>query len=389
MSHDLCPGMLSALLPLIKTGLGLSYLQSGLLLSSFTITSGLSQFAGGWFGDKFKQSSVIAVGLGGVGLAALAAGLNPVYYPLLAIMIFMGIMSGGYHPSAITLLTSGLGEDKRGKIIALHMVGGSIGFSLGPILGGLIAEALGWRFSYIILSVPPLIAALLIILKYRQQSIKSAEIGDTITDRSSFMDEPETGKIGIGEALRPVALVIALVISTQLIGGTAMAFLPVYLFERHAIAPASATMLMGLVRGGGILGSFLGGWSSDKWGKYNTLFIALLFTGPVLYLLTVLPLNAGVIVLLAVFGMIMYIRQVVIQSLLIDSIPVYLRTTVVGIYFGLSMEGTSLLQPVAGHYMDIFGIVNIYHVVALMSIGLSLLSLLLVKRLEIRKKIIH
>ena len=63
-----------------------------------------------------------------------------------------------------------------------------------------------------------------------------------------------------------------------------------------------------------------------------------------------------------------------------DSTPPYLRATVFGIYFGLSMEGMSLMQPVAGHFMDIFGIAEVFHFIALISVGLSLLALILIKR---------
>ena len=103
-SHDLCAGLLTALLPLIKEGLGLTYLQSGVLLSAYTITSGLSQIPGGWLGDRLRRSTIIAVGLGGIGLSTLAVGLSPSYYPMIAILVIMGILAGGYHPSAISML---------------------------------------------------------------------------------------------------------------------------------------------------------------------------------------------------------------------------------------------------------------------------------------------
>ena len=55
-----------------------------------------------------------------------------------------------------------------------------------------------------------------------------------------------------------------------------------------------------------------------------------------------------------------------------------------GIYFGLSMEGMSLAQPVAGHFMDILGIVEVFDLITLASIGLSLaaLTLAIVPRLR-------
>ena len=105
LGHDLCAGLPSALLPLIRASLRLNYLQSGLLLSAYSITSGLSQFVGGWLGDRFSRQKVIVLGLSGVGLATLAVGLSSAYYPMLAILVIMGIFAGAYHPTATPMLS--------------------------------------------------------------------------------------------------------------------------------------------------------------------------------------------------------------------------------------------------------------------------------------------
>jgi len=51
-----------------------------------------------------------------------------------------------------------------------------------------------------------------------------------------------------------------------------------------------------------------------------------------------------------------------------------------GIYFGLGLEGQNLIQPVAGHFMDIFGIAGVFNGIALISVGLSPGALLLAKK---------
>ena len=48
----------------------------------------------------------------------------------------------------------------------------------------------------------------------------------------------------------------------------------------------------------------------------------------------------------------MHTRQPALQTLLLDTTPPQLRATVIGLYFFLSMEGRSLVQPVAGYFMD-------------------------------------
>ena len=385
-SHDQCTGLLVALLPFIRTDLGLSYMQSGLLLSAYMITSGASQFLGGWLGDRTSRHLVIAIGLCGVGSAALAIGLSSAFYPMLAILIIMGIFAGAYHPSAASMISGYFEEARRGKAIAVHMLGGSIGFAVGPILGGIIASALGWRFAYILLCIPALLAILVALKKFRQWEHRSSDKPITdATKTDNGLAEVMPGRLNLIQVLRPIAFVTILAILTQLIAGSAVAFIPLYLVDKYNVAPAYAAMLMGTIRGGGIIGSLFGGWLSDRWGRKNAITLAFVATGPLLFLLTRLPFSLALMVVFIIFGLFMQMRQSTVQPFLMDSTPQYLRATVFGIYFGLSMEGQSLLQPAVGYLIDIFGVIDIFHVIAFISIALSLVALLLIKRPKLRR----
>lgn len=377
-SQDLCTGLLTALLPLIKEGLGLTYLQSGVLLSAYTITAGLSQIPGGWLGDRLRKTTVIAVGLGGLGLSTLAVGLSPSYYPMIVILIIMGIFAGGYHPSAVSLLSGYYEESRRGKVIAMHMVGGSIGFSTGPLLGGLIADSLGWRWAFIILAIPTIAAVPLIIKRFAR--LESAARVTLPPQTKKEQIQTKSSRIGIIQVLRPIAVVFLLCVAMHLIAGAAMSFVPLYIVDKHSIAPAYAAILVGILRLGGISGSLFGGWLSDRWSRKQAVFLSLVATGPVLYLMTILPFNAGFIIILIVFGMLRYMTQATMQPYLMDNVPSYLRATAFGIYFGMSLEGQSLVQPAAGYLMDIYGIVNVFTVIAVVSGVMSLVALLLMKR---------
>jgi MFS family permease len=300
---------------------------------------------------------------------------------MLLILIVMGMLAGGYHPSAVTMLSGHFEESRRGRVIALHMVGGSIGFSMGPLLGGLIAETLGWRFAFIILSFPAILAVPLILKKF---ALIEKAAGIMPSRQASGKEPPQiragVGRVNVIQALRPIATILFLCVSMQLIAGIAMSFAPLYLVDKHGVTPAFAAVLVGILRFGGIAGSLFGGWLSDRWGRKQAIFLSLVATGPVLYLLTILPYNAGLVIILVTFGMFRYMTQATMQPYVMDSVPPYLRATAFGIYFGMALEGQSLLQPVAGHFMDIYGISSIFTVIALTSAGLSLVTLLLAKK---------
>lgn len=368
-------GLMSAMLPLVRKDLGLNYLETSLLVAVYAIISGAAQIPGGWLGDRAKRNTVAAIGLGGVGLAALGVSVSPTYAVILVCMGMMGIFGGFYHPSATSLLTGYFESGRRGSVIGLHLLGGTIGFTAGPVLGGIIGAALGWRYAFVLLSIPALIAVPIVIKKF------------TPRDQPELISKAKTGdgsithgiKPRLVTVIRPVATITLLAILTHLIAGSCLAFIPLYLVDKHNVGPANAAMLLGLIRGGGMFGSLLGGWLSDRWGRKNTVVMALAATGPLFYLITWLPFNPLLMVVFVVFGAMMLTRQSAIQTLLMDRTPPRLRSTVFGIYFGLSQEGMSITQPIVGQFMDLFGIVQVFHVLAVGSIALSVLVLLWAK----------
>lgn len=373
--HDMATGLMSAMLPLVRKDLGLNYLETSLLVAVYAIISGAAQIPGGWLGDRAKRNVVAAVGLGGVGLAALGVSVSPTYLIMLAFMALMGLSGGFYHPSATSLLAGYFESGRRGSVIGLHLLGGTIGFTAGPVLGGLIGAALGWRYSFFLLGIPALLAVPIVIKKFTPRDPPGS------AHQARALDGTVAGGIKprLPEVIRPIAAITGLAILVHLVAGASLAFIPLYLVDKHQVDPAHAAMLLGLIRGGGMFGSLLGGWLSDRWGRKKTVVLALASTGPLFYLITWLSFSPALMVVFVVFGAMMLTRQSAIQALLMDRTPPHLRSTVFGIYFGLSQEGMSVAQPVAGQFMDLFGIVPVFHALAVGSIGLSVLVLLWAK----------
>ncbi|MFC1988527.1 MFS transporter [Chloroflexota bacterium] len=377
-SHDQCAGLLTAMLPFIREDLGLSYLQAGFLLSAYSVTAGASQLPGGWLGDRVKKYIIIATGLFGIGAAALAIGFSQSFTSLLVIYIIMGIFAGAYHPSAVSLISSYHEEEKRGKVIAVHMLGGSFGFAMGPILGAIIAGAFGWRYAYILLCIPALLAVPVVLRKVRQwENASSAEQNANQPIENDGTDTTIPRRLSIIEVLRPILAVTILAIIMQLVVGSAVSFFPLYLVDKQSVSPAYASILVGIIRVGGVAGSLLGGWLSDRWGRKNSITLALAATGPLLFFITQLPLNITLMIIFFVFGMFVTMRQSTVQPYLMSSTPHYLRATVFGIYFGLGIEGQSLLQPGFGYLVDTFGVTEIFQLIAFAGIVLSALALFL------------
>jgi FSR family fosmidomycin resistance protein-like MFS transporter len=374
-THDLTTGLLVALLPFIRQDLGLNYLQSGLLASAFSITAGLSQILGGWASDRLGRQRIMAAGLLGVGVCTVAIGLTSAYYVILALLIVQGVMAGAYHPSAISTLTARFETTRRGRAIALHMLGGSIGFLVGPSLGAPIAGALSWHYTFLLLGIPAVIASLIVATQPKLTAAPAQGNSQSLLDAASKGSLSEVVRV-----FRSMASIVTLVVAVQLLIGPIMAFMALFLVDQHHLSTEAAAIWVSVIRFGGLGGSIFGGWLSDRWGRQRAVLLALVLLGPTLFLIASLPFNAGLIVVLLLFGWLMSMRETTMQTYLMDNTPAQVRAMVFGIYFGFGQEGSSLIQPVIGHSMDIIGIHGVFNVIAFVGIGVSLLTIVIARR---------
>ena len=358
-SHDMALSLLVPLLPLIRNDFGLNYLEAGILVSAFSITSGFSQLPMGWVTDKLGPRRMIAAGLSGVGIAAISISLTSKFSQMLPILIIMGVVAGAYHPSAISQLPRYFPAEKRGRAIGFHLLGGSIGFMLGPFLGGIIAAIAGWRIVYVLLSLPAILTALLLLWTLGKEWEVPAGTEDEAVNHS------------IWKTLRGVALILGAAVLAQLFVGSAVNYVPIYFVDIHGVNPAYAAMLLALVRFGGVIASPIGGSMSDRFGIKKTVMLSLVGVGPLIFLVAILPYNVvAMMITLFILGAFLMVRQPPMQALIVKVSSPKHRSTLLGLYFFLGMEGMSLIIPLVGYLMDTIGLYPAF-------IGISTAALLL------------
>ena len=87
-------------MPLIREEFSLSYAQAGWLSSAFLLAYGFSQLPGGWLADRISPRLLVTIGISGVSVAGLMAGLAPNYVLLASALVLLGLLGGGYHPAS-------------------------------------------------------------------------------------------------------------------------------------------------------------------------------------------------------------------------------------------------------------------------------------------------
>lgn len=131
-------------IPLIQQELGLTLVQTSMLLSLFAIFGALMAMPAGLAAPRFGARRCLAVGLMLLGLGSLAGGLANSFPLLLATRTIEGmgfILVATSAPALLTRLTS---DENRAPAFALWGVYMPIGMG-AMILAGIFLDAIGWR----------------------------------------------------------------------------------------------------------------------------------------------------------------------------------------------------------------------------------------------------
>ncbi len=352
LAHHLVTALPVPLLPFIRDEFGLDYTRASLVVSAFAIPYGISQLPGGWLADRFGARRLILVGISGVALTGVMVGLSTSYTMLLAALFLMGALGGGYHPSAPAGIAQVTSAARRGSALGFHMIGGSLSYFVAPLAAGAIAAVWGWRSPFLGLAAPALVFGIVfyIILGRRERAARQSE---------PILAKATAG----GTALEGVervdwARMIAFLALTGVSAAAVLAvlsFIPLYLVDVYGFAEHSAAAAVALYYSTGLWASVAGGYLSDRIGRVRVVVLFGLLAGPALAILDLPGSSVVVMALLLFLGAGMYARAPASESYVIGHTPRQKRSTILGLYYFGSMEGSGVLAPVVGLLIDNFG----------------------------------
>jgi len=155
--------VLVPVLPLIMQELGLSILQTGMIVSAQGLAVFLMLMPASILSDYLGRRKVIlttglilaAVSFMGIGLV----GKN--YYLILVLSFLVGLGNSTFHPTA-TALVSEVFRSRPGFYMGMFSLGGNIGSAVMPAIIGTLALTLGWRAGLQFIMLPVIGVAVLI-----------------------------------------------------------------------------------------------------------------------------------------------------------------------------------------------------------------------------------
>jgi DHA2 family methylenomycin A resistance protein-like MFS transporter len=210
--------------------------------------AGLLMTAGSW-ADRFGGRRVMLLGLVLFTAASAACGLATTTI-LVAARAVQGIGAALLVPSSLSLLQTVYSDPgRRARAVGVWGGVGGVAAGAGPVVGGLLITALGWRLVFLI-NLPVAAAGAVMIRKYVQESpLREGQVRDAggqvlavLVLAALTTGLIEAGSLGWSAALVVGSLAVAVVTMTVFAWNerrAAAPMLPIRLFDRSRFSSAA------------------------------------------------------------------------------------------------------------------------------------------------------
>ncbi|MGZ3610838.1 MAG: MFS transporter [Ktedonobacteraceae bacterium] len=330
-------GFIMPLRALYGRQLGASSAEIGLMTTSFLLAGFLATPAIGWLSDRVGYKNVLWIGL------LMHSGLMIAYIyvqdPVMLIGLrgLEGIASVSVLPPTRALVNSLAPQERQGEAMGLLSAAQTAGIMIGPAAGALLASQAGYTLSFLIASIPLVLAAFVTIIflpnRGKQGSVTSAS-GTQNTFSELFT--------------RPLVLTYSLQIVLMIGNGVVMAVWSLYMLDRGASLPliglSYTTFALPI-----IITAPLSGRLSDRHGRYWLFLSGLLLTGVIFCLYSLPSVTAWPIILISIAeGIVTSVARSSLDGLLADIIPQDARGKVQANYTAAGLIGNLMGATAAG-----------------------------------------
>jgi DHA2 family multidrug resistance protein len=137
-------------LPNMQGSLGATQDQITWVLTSYIVAAAIMTPMTGWLSDRFGRREVFLASVAGFTAASMLCGLAQNLEMMVGFRILQGVFGAALVPLSQSVLLDINPKEKHGQAMAIWGAGIMVGPIVGPVLGGWLTEAFGWRWVFFV-----------------------------------------------------------------------------------------------------------------------------------------------------------------------------------------------------------------------------------------------
>jgi len=278
---------------------------------------GLGAVPFGFLADRRPPGRLLLLCAAGIAISMVGVAASPSIAVLALSLSALGLFSGIYHPTGLSILSRVVAEQGRG--MGWHGMGGSLGIAAGPAFVG-AALAIGWSWRSVagLLVLPGLVALLLLVVARLPSELPAPALGSSRSPRPLWS--------------RPFAFILLVYMFAGFAYQGGLTFLPRFV----------GTGFFALALALGAIGQVMSGRLADHRQSERILFGLSVGAATVLVLMAFLSPGGAFTTAALVFGFLLFSLEPLQNILVTGEVPGPLRGLAFGFTF-LSVFGIGSL----------------------------------------------
>jgi predicted MFS family arabinose efflux permease len=237
--------VVGALAQAIKVDLALSDTQIGLLQGfSYVVLYAFVGLPMSRLAERFNRVGIISICLVAWSGMTMLCGAAQGFVQLLLFRVGVGVGEAGCNPCSHSMIADAVAPSERSRALSIYQIGATVGTAAGAVLGGFVAEKLGWRAAFLVVGVPGLIVAAIMWL-FAREPVRTA-----VDTSAQSVDGAKVWRVLLKLLKSRAAVHIAMGFTLVSFAGSGIsAFAQPYLVRAYGLSYGQVGLLIGLSGG--------------------------------------------------------------------------------------------------------------------------------------------
>ncbi len=259
VGQRICDAMLPELSRVFSVGLA----QAAQVVSVFAITYGIAQLFFGPLGDRMGKYRIVTLSAFFCSVGSLVAVLAGSLDVLLFARLLMAVGAAGLIPLAMAWVGDSVPTDRLQEMLTRTGLGSTLGLVIGQLLGGLLTDALGWRWCFVFMTVLFTVVGTLLYTDLRRQGVTLLPQRAVVVPQAADAVQPVVLPGFVKQAMIIVTgswsrTVLLMAVVEGAVGFGVLAIWATHLHQRLGLSLSMAGAVVALYGLGGMLYMFMG-----------------------------------------------------------------------------------------------------------------------------------